>query len=153
MPSKFDLSAFFNTIPSLNIQEVQVSNTDRKRIVDAYLSWCVAGSIAKILEINWSTMYGIIQAYKNKKRIQAKIKSDFQANRLSLLHRVKVKSWVYENCFLTLKSLATKCIGTFNVSVSQMTINRCHADFHHTINRTSSQPEICNSQDVLVKAD
>jgi transposase len=133
------------------IQKVQVSNTDRERIVDAYLSGRVASSIAEILGINRSTVYGIIKAYKDDGRIQAKMRGGVQAKKLSPLHREQVKSWVDENCSLTLKSLATKCCETFNISVSQKTIDRCLADFHYTVKRTSSQPELRNSQDVLVK--
>ena len=122
-----------------------IANEDRKKVIDAYLNNQKIANISDVLKINKSTIYRIIQTYKNENRIVANKRGGPRNKKLNLEHQEFIKSLIDDDCSITLKKITEKIHQTFLISVSQKTIDRCLSEFSYSLKRTSLIPERRNT--------
>jgi transposase len=82
---------------------------DRQRIVDSYSAGQSAKSISEVLGIGKSAIYAVLKICKQENRVEAKKCGGHQTKKLSDKHKQQIKSWVDENCSLTLRKIKQRC--------------------------------------------
>ncbi|XP_053663554.1 uncharacterized protein LOC128712691 [Anopheles marshallii] len=100
------------------------SNTDRRRIVKAYLNGSMVKTISDMLGIKLSTVYGIVKQYRKTGQVAA---SERGGNHKKLLSNDAVKSirnWLEEDDTLSLQQLTDKVWDQYHVRVSKTTVAR-----------------------------
>ncbi|KAF7691483.1 hypothetical protein CDIK_2578 [Cucumispora dikerogammari] len=63
----------------------------------------------------------------------------------------QIKTWVDENCLLTLNELSDKVFKVYRIRVSKSTIDRCLREFHYTVKMVTVVPAFRNSETTIKK--
>ncbi|XP_052889313.1 uncharacterized protein LOC128297668 [Anopheles moucheti] len=108
------------------------SDEDRQRIITAYESGATPASIANMLNINKSTVYGIIKRYKDTWQIESKKRGGHRAKSLSSEAVDSIRVWIDEDCTITLKALAEKVFQQYGVRVAASTIAKEVKEFNYS---------------------
>jgi transposase len=127
----------------------KISDLDRQRIVNSYSAGQSAKSISEVLGIGKSAIYAVLKIYKQENRVEAKKRGGHQTKKLSDEHKQQIKSWVDENCSLTLRKIKQRCFEAFGITASPTTINRCLDEFHYSLKRVSVIPSRRNDEEAL----
>ncbi|XP_052890193.1 uncharacterized protein LOC128298480 [Anopheles moucheti] len=121
------------------------SDEDRQRIITAYESGATPASIGNMLNINKSTVYGIIKRYKDTWQIESKKRGGHRAKSLSSEAVDSIRVWIDEDCTLTLKALAEKVFQQYGVRVAASTIAKEVKEFNYSFKMIQRVPERRNT--------
>ena len=81
----------------------ETTNSDRKKIIEAYISGHCASEISTVLHLNRITVTNIIGTYTRTGRIEKLRRGGMRPSILNSEERNAIKSWIDENCTITLK--------------------------------------------------
>ncbi|XP_049294417.1 uncharacterized protein LOC125769652 isoform X2 [Anopheles funestus] len=130
-------------------QRKTTSDEDRQRIVSAYLNGTTPKLISRMFEINLSTVYNILQIYKKTAHVEAKKRGGNHPKLLSAEAVASVQQWIDEDCTITLKKLADKIYGQYQIRASITTISREIKGFNYTLKRLHLIPERRNTESTV----
>ncbi|XP_052897466.1 uncharacterized protein LOC128304327 isoform X2 [Anopheles moucheti] len=91
------------------------SNTDRKRIVKAYLNGALAKNISDMLGVKLSTVYGIVKHYRRTGRVVASERGGNHKKLLSDDAVNSIRNWLEEDCTQSLQQLTDKVWDQYHV--------------------------------------
>ena len=129
----------------------ETSNNDRQRIVDSYLNGMDVNSISDVLVINMRTARSIIKVYVTEDRIDKKLRGGIRNKKLSCEQKNLIRSWVDDDCSITLRAIKEKVLSEFGISICEKTADRVMKEFHYSLKRTSLIPVRRNDLDVVDK--
>mgnify|MGYP003407081277 FL=1 len=118
-------------------------------IIDSYMTNHSVIEIASILNLKYKTVYSIIQVYKKENRIEQKLKGGPRRKALTEDHVDAIKSWIDENCGITLQHIQGLLRSKFNVAVCLKTIDRYIGCFNYTLKSATLIPERRNDEKSL----
>lgn len=127
----------------------KITNEDRKRVIEAYLKKESVKKIAEILCLKISTVYSIINTYKNENRIEKKAKGGVKNQKINEEINLKIIQWVEENCALSLKQIKQKVFQVFNILVCETTIRNSLLRFHYSLKKISIRPQRRNNEQTI----
>jgi transposase len=97
----------------------ELTNVDRKRIIDAYLTGNSMTSISELFKVHKSTVSRIIKAYVDENRYKRKPKGGIRRKSLNDVQKETIKGLVEDNCGLTLREIKQICMEVWEISVSE----------------------------------
>ena len=131
------------TIPSSKRQVV--SNDDRERIVAKTLEGHSVPAISSMYQINYQIVNSIIKQYLKTGLIFAEKRGGDRRSKLTLEVNKSLLAYVDLECTKTLHEMAEWVKSTFNIEVSNSTVDRALREFHYTLKRVTLVPERRNS--------
>jgi transposase len=126
-----------------------ISNEVRKQIIDAYNNGNSCITIAEILGIERTTVSSIFKSYINTGLFEKKVRILNTPEKLSIENKNTIKTWIDENCTLSLRSIATRCLFEFNVAVSKSTIGNLMNKFSYSLKRVHLIPQRRNDHECI----
>lgn len=102
----------------------ETSNEDRRRIVDAHLAGEDMQNVARVLRLNRSTVHGIVKTFVDEDRVEKLQRGGQRPKKLTQEQEEAIRSWVNDDCSLTLKALSERCLTDLGISISQKTVDR-----------------------------
>ncbi|WKX90598.1 hypothetical protein Q1695_009446 [Nippostrongylus brasiliensis] len=127
-----------------------ICDVDRQRIIDAYLSGQSALMISRIVGTKRTTIDSIIKIFIKDGRVKTKKRGgEKRATKLSEEQKHLIKTWIDDDCSITLRKMKQKYLSTFGIDVSMSTINRLLGSFSYTVKRTHLQPLRRNDADSI----
>ena len=117
-----------------------VSNEMRETIINMYLNGGKASTIANLLNINRTTAAAIIKKFLNTDKLHSERIKNKKKSKLSEEQKNELRSWVDEDCSLSLRVLATKVREFFNINISKSTVDRILKRFHYSVKRINFLP-------------
>jgi transposase len=127
---------------------VTTSNEMRQRIVDAYVANNNTTTISGILGVNKSTVHSVIKVYCKENRVDSK-KRGGARSKLTEEAKATIRSWVDEDCSITLRRLKERSSAELQIDVTEKTIDRCLSAFQYTLKRVHVQPERRNTEEAI----
>uniref|UniRef100_A0A182WIJ8 Paired domain-containing protein n=1 Tax=Anopheles minimus TaxID=112268 RepID=A0A182WIJ8_9DIPT len=106
------------------IPRITTSNTDRERIVKAYLNGASAKHISDMLNVKIVTVHGILKRYRETGFVWASRRGGNHKKLLSKDAGDSVRNWLKEDSTLSLKQLASKVWEKYRVRASTATVAR-----------------------------
>uniref|UniRef100_A0A182MSG7 Paired domain-containing protein n=1 Tax=Anopheles culicifacies TaxID=139723 RepID=A0A182MSG7_9DIPT len=100
------------------------SDTDRERIVKAYLNGSSGKLISEMLNIKLFTVYNILKKYRDTGKVHADSRGGNHKKLLSKEAGNSIRNWLEEDSTLSLKQLAIKVWETYHLRVSTTTVAR-----------------------------
>lgn len=128
-----------------------ISNEDRKRIINAYLNGSKPKQIANIMCIKITTIYSIINIYKTENRINKNFSKISKSKKLSDEQINILKDWIDEDCTLTLNKLKLRILTTFNINITEKSISNYIKQFNYSFKRITLQPILRNNSEIISK--
>ncbi|KAI5151651.1 hypothetical protein ENBRE01_2287 [Enteropsectra breve] len=126
-----------------------ISNENRQRIIKAYLHGHTTAEIASFLGFKRTSVYSIIKNYKDNKGIERGVKRGVRRKILTNEQEQLIKSWIDDNCSLTLSQIKNRCENDLGIIVSKSTIDRCIGSFNYILKRVSAIPVRKNDVDTI----
>ena len=130
----------------------KISNDLRERLIKAL----EAGSLrrkdaANVFNISYSSVVRIYNEYLKNGKIQKKIQGGKKQKKLQDSEINIIKSWLEENCTLTLKEIKNKIFIEKNISVSLRTISRYIDSFNYSFKRINKISEHSITENLNIK--
>ncbi|XP_049292943.1 uncharacterized protein LOC125768820 isoform X3 [Anopheles funestus] len=125
------------------------SDEDRHRVVTAYENGASGKDIAKMLNIKRGTVYSIIKKYQKTWEVSAAKRGGNRPKMLSDEAVQSIRSWIDEDCTLTMKVLVEKVHERYSVRVSTTTIAREIKGFNFSFKRIHNIPERRNTDSTI----
>jgi transposase len=129
----------------------ELSNQDRNRIIDAYFKGCELQQIADILGCHRTTVNKVIQVYLKEGRIEKKQRGGTRRKSLNDFNKALLKSYMIEDCGISLRKMKGKLEAETNVIASLKTIDRAINSFNWSLKRSSLIPERRNDHATIEK--
>jgi transposase len=98
--------------------KMKISSEARLRIIAAYNDRRNMTEIARLFKCSKSTVHRIVKTYLEEERIGTKAKGGLRSPVLSDVHVDAIKSYIDDNCTITLRSIRRCLNEEFGVSVS-----------------------------------
>ena len=127
----------------------ETNDIDRQRIIDAHIAGRSVATIAELLCLRRTTVYGIIRTYRNEDRVRKLLRGGPRNKKLQPEHKDRIREFVDDDCSITLRSLKEKCLQELHVSVCEKTIDRCLKEFHCSFKRTHNLPQRRNDENTI----
>ncbi|KFB40879.1 transposase [Anopheles sinensis] len=105
-------------------RRADVSNENRKKIVRSYLDRTSIGQIARDMNIHKSTVSCIVTKYL---KTGSYCKERRQRNTPKKLNEKQIEAigiWVEQDLYISLQSIANRCLNEFGVEVSKTTVDK-----------------------------
>ena len=118
-----------------------VSNIDRERICNSYMSGSTVIQISTIMNINRTTVHSIIRRFLLTGSSESLPRGGVRPRKITNEISNAIKRWVDEDCGLSLSALVRKVMNDYNIVVSISTIVRCITAFNYTLKRIHYIPE------------
>lgn len=128
-----------------------ISNEDRKRIIDKAIQGNSSMSIANDLTLNYKSVNRIVNNYLKNGVYEIQVRGGDRRSKLNANQKQEIISWVNENALLTLKDLSDKCESNLQIKVSISTIDRVLKTFHYTLKNIIAVPERRNCDLTIAK--
>ena len=125
------------------------SDLDRQRVVSSYLAGNTISNIAEVMGLKNPTVTGIIKQYQRDGRISSLPRGGIRNSKLNEQQKDLIKSWIDEDCSLSLKNIKTKIFEDLNIIISPSTISRYIDNFHYSLKRVSIVPIRRNTPETL----
>lgn len=125
------------------------TNENRKRVVDAYNAGRSASQIAEFMNMKRTTVHMIIKKYKETGEVNCSKCGGNKATILNLQQRNAIMEWINEDCSITLKSMADKCLSEFGIKVSLPTLHNYIKGFKYSLKRIHVLPERRNDDKAI----
>lgn len=122
---------------SSEIQPVKyrrISDSERNLIIKLYEEGKRIKFISEMLDLKTASVNSVVQTYKKYGNI--KRKRGHRKSKLTELQKEEMKSWVDENCQLTLEDLANRVEKKFQIKVSTTTVFSYLEKLHFRSNRS-----------------
>ena len=130
----------------------ETSDVDRQRIIDSHNENIPVSVIAEVLRLKRTTLHGIIRTFLQEGRITKKARGGPRGKKLTPDQEEAIRSFVDQDCSISLRKLKEKCAEELHVNVSEKTIDRTlSTTFRYTLKRTHSMPERRND-DAAIRA-
>ncbi|WKY01110.1 hypothetical protein Q1695_015258 [Nippostrongylus brasiliensis] len=101
-----------------------ICDVDRQRIIDAYLSGQSALMISRIMGTKRTTIDYIIKIFIKDGRVKAKKRGgEKRATKLSEEQKHLIKTWIDDDCSITLRKMKQKCCCCVCVCVTCFHVN------------------------------
>lgn len=94
---------------------------DRKRVITAYENGVAGKDIALMLNLHRATVYSIIKKFQKTWNVEAAKRGGNRAKLLPEEAVQSIRTWIDEDCTVTLKALAEKVHERYSVRVSTST--------------------------------
>ena len=101
------------------------------------------------MKIKRNTIESILGNYNETGKVSVKKRGGENKKVLSEEEQNTIKSWVDEDCTITLAQLVQKCANELQKKVSQSTINRVLDGFTYTLKNVHTQPERRNNPNTI----
>jgi transposase len=124
----------------------QLANQIREKIISSYLDGRKFSEIARLYSCNCSTVSRIIKTYLNEGRVKAMLRGGKRPRSLSNEHNEAIRSYIDEDCTISLERIGNRLISEFGINVSINTIARAIKNFSYTLKRVSPTPERRNNK-------
>jgi len=128
---------------------MRVEDNIRKLIVESHISGHSTKQISTFLNIKYSTIYAIIKVYQKEDRFDAKLKGGKRYKKINENHIHAIRSWIDEDCGLSLKAIKCRLQEEFSISICEKTVDRYISSFSYTLKRTSLIPEKRNDANCI----
>jgi transposase len=125
------------------------NNTDRRRIIDAYINGESAVKIAQLLSLKRKTVDAIIKIYTSTGRIEYARRGGLRYKKLNQLHVEWIKNLIGIDCSVSLRKIAELFHIKFNFNISKSTIGRAISNFNYSFKRVSMVPVARNTECVI----
>ncbi|XP_040175166.1 uncharacterized protein LOC120908323 [Anopheles arabiensis] len=125
------------------------SDEDRKRVITAYENGVAGKDIALMLNLHRATVYSIIKKFQKTWNVEAAKRGGNRAKLLPEEAVQSIRTWIDEDCTVTLKALAEKVHERYSVRVSTSTIARQIKGFNYTFKRIHNLPERRNTSSTI----
>lgn len=122
------------------------TNFDRERIINSYINGSSVGEIARIMGLKRTTVHEIIKKYQTTGLIECEKRGGYNDKKLTQEQQNTIKSWVDDNCTLTLRSIVNLVLQNFEIQISKSTINRIISGFNYSLKRIHLIPERRNDE-------
>jgi len=136
-------------ISNQRITRTPVTPELRKRAIALALEGNGNGHISNLLGLPRTTIVTIVSKFYATGQEEAKIRGGNHRGKLTHIHKEAIRSWVDDDCLITLKKLAVLMHDEFGITVSISTIDRCLREFHYTIKNILPIPEARNSERII----
>jgi transposase len=113
----------------------EITDAERDRIIVSYLAGTNVATISSVLGIGRTSIYGIINTYKNENRTTRKKRGGPVTRKINEEQADQIRGWVDNDCSLSLAKLQVMCEQNLGLQVSTKTIDRCLRAFHYTLKR------------------
>ena len=126
---------------SSEIQPVKyrrISDSERNLIIKLYEEGKRIKFISDMLDLKSATVNSVVQTYKKFGSI--KRKRGHRKSKLNELQKNEMKSWLDENCQLTLEDLANRVEEKFQIKVSTTTVFSYLDKLHFSVKKISRVP-------------
>ncbi|XP_058117053.1 uncharacterized protein LOC131286315 [Anopheles ziemanni] len=138
-----------NKANSRDLQRRKItSDTDRAKIIFAFEKGVTATEISKSMEINLSTIFGVISNYRKTGDIKAKKRGGTKSKMLSEAHISRIRALRKENSRLPLKKIQQKLLEEFGILVSSTTISR---GLEKVVKKVIPAADVFSSEEFLKK--
>lgn len=128
----------------------RLSNDVRKRIIDSYNDGNSSKSISNFFGIPRTTIDSVIKIYNSTFRI-FRGNSGGSKKKISDDVGCEIRSWIDQDCAISLKEIKARCMLTFNLNVSIATLHRYVQGFNYSFKRISLLPAQRNSDPNIEK--
>jgi transposase len=116
----------------------EIPNNMRKRIIYAYNSGKGYTELGKLVGCHRTTIKRIVDAYLQKGRMIAKKRGGAGGSkRLDNVHISAIRTYINQNCTISLRALREKINEEFGLEAGKSTINRAIDSFNYTLKRVS----------------
>ena len=138
----------------MTIKNQKISNEIKAIICNMYFNGDKAVKIASALNLKRTTIFGIIKKFITFDKIESDRAKNKRPAKITEEQKNLVRTWVDEDCSISLKALTLKFANTFHITISKSTIDRILYNFHYSIKRVNLLPIRRNSEDnIITKKD
>ena len=130
---------------------ISLNNEERQRIIDSYNAGNSIATISSVLCIKRTTVNAIIKIYLSEGRTRKLQRGGAKPNKISEVNKHIIRSWVDDNCCLTLGAIKQRCLDKLNINIRKSTIDRCLNNFSYSLKRIHLIPQQRNSDEVIEK--
>lgn len=120
---------------------MKTTNENRKLVIEAYVKGSNRKTIASMFNIRYHTVCAILKIYEKEGRYEKKLKGGARHKKLSVAQISEIKSWIDDDCGITLKYIKHRVYDKFKVDISLKTVERYVHTFEYTIKRAVLIPE------------
>jgi transposase len=135
--------------PSKSKMARKLNNEARQLIINAYNNQRSIQEIAELFNCSTKTVHRIVKAYQVEGRVEAKPQGGNRPKKISDEHRSAIRSYVAEDCSISLEKIARRLLEEFGVEVCKMTVYRALRSFSYSFKRVSLIPERRNDKETL----
>jgi transposase len=121
----------------------------RERIITAYMNNTDIKTISVLFGCTVTTVKRIISRFNEVGEVGPKTRDGSRNIKILNLHKDAIKSYIAENCSITLKEIQLRLESDFSLSVSMSSIDRAITSFSFTLKRLSIIPERRNNLVVI----
>lgn len=126
-----------------------ITDETRKLIVTSYLKGNSKKQIASMFNVKYHTICAIIKVYEKENRYEQKLKGGVRKRSLEENHIQAIRSWIDENCAMTLKAIKMKLQECYNIDICLKTVDRYISSFSYTIKQISLIPQRRNDEKAI----
>ena len=127
------------------------SNSDHERIITAYLNGNSPSQISNLMDLKRTTVHQIIKKYQETGQIVAERRAGEKESKLNQEQKNAIKSWIDEDCTLSLRAITEKVFETFQIRICKTKAMKYVKGFHYILKRVNFVPERGNDQSTITQ--